>query len=131
MAKHLILLFSLLLFVHFTSKAQEDSIRRISIDTPAGFPGGNSALNRYLKENMHFPQEALDLGIQGKCYVSFVIEEDGSVSNVKLVRGIPDCHECDKEAIRLIKEMPKWVPATRGGIPVQTTYSTYLNFRLY
>ena len=111
--------------------AQEDSTKRIIADTPAEFPGGHSAMNNYVKENFHYPQEAQDLGIQGKCYVSFIIEPDGSITDVRVIRAIPDCHECDKEAVRLIRGMPKWVPATHYGVPVQSKYTTFLSFRVY
>lgn len=124
-------LLNIFLLIQIQLVAQEDSTARISTDTSAEFPGGQSAMNNYVKENFRYPQEAQDLGIQGKCYVSFIIEPDGSITDVRVIRGVPDCHECDKEAVRLIKGMPKWIPATHNGVPVQSKYTTFLSFRVY
>ena len=72
----------------------------------------------------------MDLGLQGKCYLQFVIETDGSVSNVRVTRGVPDCPECDKEAIRFMKNMPAWIPGTYNGKPVISTMNMYIKFTM-
>lgn len=77
------------------------------------FPGDSEGLRKYLRENYNWTQGQLTVG--GTVFVEFLILEDGSVSEPKIVRGL--CGTCDKEAIRLIKEMPKWLPATRVGKP--------------
>ena len=64
----------------------------------------------------------------GKCYVSIVVEIDGSISNVKVIRGVPDCPECDKEAIRLMKTMPKWKPGKTGGKVVRSRINLPVKF---
>lgn len=113
----------------FGALAQEDSLQEPLKDTIAHFPGGRAAFNQYLNENLHYPQEAMDLGIQGKCYFTFTIEADGSITEVKVTREIPLCPECDKEAVRLIKNMPKWNPTIENGKPVRSTFTNYLYFR--
>lgn len=84
-------------------------------DEEAQFPEGAIALQRFIQENVQYPIEALELGIQGRVYVSFVVEGDGSISNIEIMRGASEV--LDKEALRLIQIMPKWIPAKdRGGV---------------
>ena len=85
------------------------------VDEQAEFPGGMSALMNYIRNNFHIPQTAQELGISGKMYVKFIIREDGSVSDVKMAKSLNNCPECDREAIRVIKSMPKWKPAKVNG----------------
>jgi TonB family protein len=74
------------------------------------FPGGEQALVNYLKTNLDYPEDAKELGIEGKVFVSFVIFEDGSIQQVSTLRGINGNKSCEKEALRLIKQMPIWNP---------------------
>ena len=112
----------------FESWAQADStVAR----TYAQFPGGKEAMNALMKEQIHYPQEAYDLGIDGKCYLRFVVEADGSVGDVNVLRGVTDCPECDKEAIRFMKNLPIWIPGTVDGKPVVSHFNIYIHFNLY
>ncbi len=70
-------------------------------------------LNQFVAKNYKYPDSAFELGLQGKIYVKFAIEIDGTVTDVKIVRGLPDCPECDLEAIKLMKSMPNWIPAVK------------------
>ena len=92
------------------------------------YPGGMRAMNEYLAANIKYPQTALEKGIQGKVFVSFVIEHDGSVSNVKVTRSIGG--GCDEEAVRVIKSMPKWRPGKQMGKTVRVSYTLPVSFRL-
>jgi TonB family protein len=74
------------------------------------FPGGQQALMNFLKTNLVYPEDAKELGIEGKVFVSFVIFEDGSVQHVSILRGINGNISCEKEVLRLIKRMPLWIP---------------------
>lgn len=74
-----------------------------------------------MKEQMQYPEEAKEFGIEGKCHIQFIVETDGSIIDVKILRGVPDCPECDKETIRFVKNMPPWIPATENGKPVRST----------
>jgi periplasmic protein TonB len=92
------------------------------VEEDAQFPGGDDALKKYLAENVHYPEIAYELGIVGKHVVQFVITKDGSVSQVKMKKKLPDCRECDDEVIRVVKRMPKWVPAEVNGKAVDSYY---------
>lgn len=88
---------------------------QVIVDEPAEYPGGMKAMNQFISENLKCPEVALKNGITGKCYLLFVINKEGIVSNVKVRRGVPSCPECDAEAIRILKSMPKWIPAKADG----------------
>ncbi|MBC8314906.1 MAG: TonB family protein [Bacteroidetes bacterium] len=92
------------------------------------FPGGETKLYKYLGESIKYPEEAKELGIQGRVFVNFVIETDGAVSNVKVLRGIGG--GCDEEAIRVIQSMPRWTPGKQRGIPVRVSYNLPIKFTL-
>lgn len=93
------------------------------------FPeGGMAGLMQYLNKNIRYPEAAKKAGVQGRVTVQFVVEKDGSISNVSTLRGMePDL---DKEAIRVISEMPKWKPGTQRGEPVRVRYTVPVVFRL-
>ncbi len=92
------------------------------------FPGGYSELNKYLGDAINYPEEAKELGIQGRVFVTFVVETNGSVSNVKVLRGIGG--GCDEEAIRVVQGMPKWTPGKQRGIPVRVSFNLPIKFTL-
>ena len=85
-------------------------------------------LGAYLSENIDYPAMAADAGIQGVVYVSFVVDKDGQVKDVKVLRGIGG--GCDKEAIRVVKSMPKWAPGRQRGKSVKVQYNLPVRFRL-
>jgi len=92
------------------------------------FPGGEEALIEYLVNNIRYPKEAKESNIQGTVYLSFVIEIDGTVTNVKVLRGIGG--GCDEEAVRVIEGMPKWTPGYQRGKPVRVQYNLPIKFVL-
>ncbi len=100
----------------------------VIVESMPTFPGGMSKLMEYLHNNIKYPTQAKELGIQGRVFVSFVIEKDGSVSDVVLLRGIGG--RCDEEAIRVIKNMPKWIPGKQRNIPVRVRFTLPVSFRL-
>ena len=99
-------------------------------DEPAAFPGGMSALKKYLADSLVYPKEALELKIEGKCITQFVVTDQGAVSNPILKRGMPDCPECDAEALRLVKSMPKWKPAMLNGKAIESTFNLPISFKI-
>lgn len=116
--------------IHLKKELQaEDRIIDMCEDE-ASFPGGMSALSGWIAMNFKYPAEAIDMGLQGKVYVGFIIERDGSISDVRVMRGVPDCPECDKEALRLIKTMPSWDAGTVAGKAVRTRMMIPIIFRL-
>jgi protein TonB len=97
-------------------------------DVMPEFPGGLEELYKYLGSNMKYPPMARENGIQGKVFVSFVVEKDGSITQIKELRGIGG--GCDKEAKRVVKKMPKWKAGEQNGIPVRVRYTLPVSFQL-
>ncbi len=92
------------------------------------FPGGMNALNKFLGKNIKYPQIAADNGIQGRVFIKFVVEKDGSVGETVVARGVDK--SLDNEAQRVIKKMPKWKPGKQRGKAVRVWYTVPVNFRL-
>ena len=99
-------------------------------DVQAEFPGGFTALKAYFAENLIYPEVAVKMKLKGVAYLKFVVSKSGSISNVSLVRGVPDCLECDKEAFRLVKSMPNWVPGKLNGKEVNSWFTLPVKFEL-
>ena len=90
--------------------------------------GGSEGLNLYLRENVKYPTIAQQNGIQGMVLVQFVVECNGSITDVNVIRGVDP--SLDREAIRVVKKMPKWTPGMQDGKPVQVRFTLPVNFRL-
>jgi protein TonB len=115
-------------FIEETAEdVMEEEIFTIVQDMPS-FPGGDGAMLSYLGKNIKYPTLAKESGIQGTVYVTFVVEKDGAVSNVKVLRGIGG--GCDEEAIRVVKSMPRWTPGKQRGKPVKVQYNLPCRFVL-
>lgn len=97
-------------------------------ETLPEFPGGVEALYKYLAENIKYPEQAKKDGVQGRVFVRFVVEADGTVAEAEVLRGIGG--GCDEEALRVVNAMPKWKPGTVDGKPVRTQYNLPITFRL-
>lgn len=100
----------------------------IVVEDPPSFPGGDEARIRFLSENIRYPQMARESGIQGTVFVTFVVETDGSVTDVRVLRGIGG--GCDEEAIRVIQAMPNWNPGKQRGRPVRVQFNMPIRFTL-
>lgn len=100
------------------------------VEEEAEFPGGHRGMMEFLQKNMKYPEIAIQAGIEGRVSVRFVVEKDGSIGNVNIQKGVPGCPECDKEAMRVIKMMPKWKPGKNGGKAVRSYYSMPVVFKL-
>ncbi len=111
----------------FPAEPDNDSIYQIVEQMPQ-FPGGESALMEYVSKNVVYPEEAKEKEIQGRVFIGFVVEKDGSIGEVKVLRGIGG--GCDEEAVRVIKGMPKWKPGIKDGKPVRVSYMMPINFKL-
>jgi TonB family protein len=92
------------------------------------FPGEEEALSKFLSENIKYPEQALKDTIQGRVFVNFIVEKDGSVSNAKIARGVTE--SLDNEALRVINMMPKWIPGMQRGKPVRVSFTLPINFVL-
>jgi len=93
------------------------------------FKGGMDGFNRYLSRKIQFPADAMRLGITGKVYVSFVVEADGSISDIKLLNRIYP--SLDREALRVIARSPEWIPGQQHGIPVRVVFNVPVSYQFY
>lgn len=106
----------------------EEVFQFFQLEEKPEFPGGNAALLAYLQKNTHYPQIAKENDIQGTVYVGFVIDKDGSVSDVKILRSVDPY--LDEEALRVVRSMPKWKPGKQRGKPVRVQYQVPIKFVL-
>ncbi len=100
----------------------------VVVESMPSFPGGMGELMKYLQKNIKFPNLAKEAGIQGRVFVSFVIEKDGSVTDVTILRGIGG--GCDEEAIRVVEKMPNWIPGQQRNVPVRVSFNLPIKFTL-
>jgi periplasmic protein TonB len=119
-------------YVAPVKEVEEESAEEVQIfmvvESMPEFPGGEPALYKFLAENIKYPQMAKESGIQGRVFVTFVVERDGSVTDVRVLRGIGG--GCDEEAIRVVKSMPKWSPGKQRGKAVRVQYNLPVKFTL-
>lgn len=107
------------------SQSESDSLLFVVVENMPKFTGNPQ---KWIAQNIKYPTEAITNKIQGKVFVKFVIEKDGSVSNVKVIRGVAP--SLDAEAVRVVKNMPKWTPGTQKGKAVRVSYTLPINFAL-
>ena len=107
--------------------ANTDEVFKV-VEVDPEFPGGVEALYKYLADNIKYPEQAKKDGVQGRVFVRFVVEADGTVAEAEVLRGIGG--GCDEEALRVVNAMPKWKPGTVDGKPVRTQYNLPITFRL-
>ena len=137
-------------FIHVTHRPNENEIRRLDslrraeiraefqsesvfdvfdLDVAPSFPGGVAAMQHFLENNMRYPALAVDFGIQGTVFVSFIVEENGNLSTIHIFERNHD-PVFNREAIRLINAMPEWTPGKRNGEIVRTRFTLPIEFRL-
>lgn len=108
-------------------KPKEEQIF-VAVEQPAQFPGGQAALMKWLNNNIRYPEAAQQNDIQGRVIVKFVVERDGSIGNVSIAKGVDK--DLDREAIRVVKKMPKWQPGKNNGVAVRSYFNLPVTFRL-
>ncbi len=108
-------------------KEEDNKVFEVVEQMPS-FPGGNAALMEYLGKNVKYPVVAQENGVQGRVVVSFVVERDGSITDVTVVRSVDP--SLDKEAARVVASMPKWIPGKQNGSAVRVKYNVPVSFRL-
>ena len=108
---------------------EEEEVIFVVVESMPEFPGGQQAMMKYIAENIKYPVIAQENGIQGRVICQFVVNKDGSIVDVVAVRSSGEA-SLDKEAIRVIKSMPKWKPGKQRGKPVRVKYTVPVNFRL-
>jgi TonB family protein len=113
---------------HIGTKTEESNNTVTVHETMPEFPGGVQALYKFLGENLQYPAVAVESGIQGRVVAKFVVQKDGTITDIQIKKGLDPA--CDKEAIRIIRKMPKWIPGTQDGKPVPVYYDLPVSFKL-
>lgn len=108
-------------------KPKEEEIF-VAVEQPASFPGGDAAMMKWLSNNVRYPESAQQNDIQGRVIVRFVVEKDGSIGNASILKGVD--RDLDKEALRVVKKMPKWQPGKNNGVAVRSYFNLPVVFRL-
>lgn len=107
---------------------EEGPLSVAMVEQKPSFPGGESAMYKWLQDNIIYPAAASEEGVQGKVTVQFIVEKDGSITHVQVVRGKHPA--LDAEATRVIRKMPRWTPGRNNGQPVRVTYHLPVQFKL-
>ena len=115
--------------VEAPEEEEEEEVVFVVVESMPEFPGGQQALFKYLGDNVKYPVIAQENGIQGHVICQFVVNKDGSIVDIEVVRSGGD-PSLDKEAIRVIKSMPKWKPGKQRGKPVRVKFTLPVNFKL-
>jgi protein TonB len=108
-------------------KEEENKVFDV-VEVMPSFPGGQGALMQWLNKNIKYPVVAEENGVQGRVVVTFVVEKDGSITDVKVVKSVDP--SLDKEAARVVKSMPHWIPGKQNGSPVRVKYTVPVTFKL-
>lgn len=119
-------------FVYEAPEIEEEVIEEAEIFTVVeenpSFPGGPAKMNEYIAKNIKYPVMARESGVEGRVFVNFVVEPNGSISKVKVLRGIGG--GCDEEAMRVVQSMPTWKPGKQRGTAVRVSYTVPIIFKL-
>ncbi|MFC2654064.1 MAG: energy transducer TonB [Segatella salivae] len=121
----LVLLFS---FMTSTAQTKKNNMVFDVVEVMPQFPGGQIAMMKYIMENIKYPKQAMKEGIQGRVTVRFIVEKDGSISDVKPILSVHPL--LNKEAVRVVKSMPKWTPGKHNGKPVRVRFNLPVMFKL-
>jgi TonB family protein len=111
------------------NESNADSVYSFAEEMPM-FPGGQDSLNAYIIRTIRYPIEAKAAGLQGTVYINFIVEKDGSVSNINVIKGIKEGMVLEQEAVRVVKTMPKWNPGKMDSKPVRVNYYLPIRFVL-
>ena len=115
--------------VEAPEEEEEEEVIFVVVESMPEFPGGQQALFKYINENVKYPVIAQENGIQGRVICQFVVNKDGSIVDIEVVRSGGD-PSLDKEAVRVVKSMPKWKPGKQRGKPVRVKFTVPINFKL-
>lgn len=121
----LVLLFS---FMTSTAQTKKNDMVFDVVEVMPQFPGGQIAMLQYIMKNIKYPEQAMKEGIQGRVAVRFIVEKDGSISDVKPILSVHPL--LNKEAVRVVESMPKWTPGKQNGKPVRVRYNLPVMFKL-
>lgn len=111
-----------------TDAENDPNAIHVMVERMPEFPGGQVAMMTYLQRNLRYPSDAEESNIEGRVFLSFVVERDGSITQAKVLRGVHS--SLDREALRVVNSMPKWAPGEQGGKPVRTQFNLPVMFKL-
>lgn len=118
----------ILLFIGFNSNGQEQEKTYDFVEQEPTYPGGEDSMQLFIQENIVYPSDDVENGIQGTVYVSFIVGSDGAVSDVGVIRGVSE--SLDAEAIRVIEAMPNWNPGEQAGKKVRVRFTLPIRYHL-
>lgn len=124
----LLVVMTIAAYANTASAQNTDSDVFTLVEVAPMYIGGQTAMMQFLSKNLQYPAEAMEKNVQGTVYVSFIVEKDGSISNVVLKRDIGS--GCGEEAVRVVKMMPKWTPGKQKGKEVRTQFVLPVTFKL-
>lgn len=130
-----IFILTCLLFFNICSAQQNkssndgDGLFTIVEEMPS-FKGGDAAMVKFIQKNVKYPQAEKEAGITGTCFVTFIVEKNGKLSGIRILRGVPGGPGLDKEALRVVKKMPKWKPGKQNGKKVRVQYNLPIKYTL-
>ena len=110
-----------------SQKVRKDEVFMVVENMPE-YPGGNEAMFAFFAKNMKYPADAQKNKVQGRVFVTFIVDKDGAITDVQVVK--PAYPSLDAEAVRLVKMMPKWKPGTQRGVPVRVKFTLPVVFKL-
>lgn len=123
-----ILLFLLLLSIQLCAQNNKPDSVYVIVETPPKFPGGEDAMMQFIGKEIVYPAKAKENGISGRVVVSFIINIDGSISDIRTLKSLG--WGCDEAVVEVIKAMPKWTPGTQKGVPVRVQFNLPVVFQL-
>ena len=100
----------------------------VTVEQMPTFPGGEIEMQKFIRDNLRYPVVAQEAGIQGRVTLRFVVSKTGTIEDIIVTRGIDP--SCDKEAVRVVRSMPKWTPGKQNGLPVNVYFTLPITFRL-
>lgn len=125
---------SLLIFTFFCiscfgqTEDEKEDIFTVVEEMPE-FPGGPTEMMKFIQKNLEFPESAMKNKTYGKCFIKFTVIKDGSISNITVLKGVPNCPDCDEEAKKVFTKMPKWNPGMQNGKAVNVYFNQPINFQ--
>lgn len=128
--KNFLFLLSLFLTVNIVAQNADEPVLAVAEQMPS-FPGGEQEMMKFIQENVQYPQYEKEHRIVGKCYVTFIVEKDGTIREAKILKGVPFGSGCDAEAIRVVNMMPQWIPGKQNGKEVRVQFNLPIKFSLH
>ncbi len=128
--KNYILYFLFLQTTTIYSQIKSEEVVFTIVEEVPVYPGGSQEMNKFIQKNLVLPQAAIKNNTFGKCFTKFIVRKDSTISDITVLKGVPNCPECDEEAKRVLSMMPKWAPARQNGRAVNYYITQAITFQL-